>query len=87
MTLQNNIRDNRSVSKYAVAGGTIINAITKIDPTASDAKINQIIDLHDIHTQLDHAVLAAYGWPHHLSDEQILERLLALNLKRSAEQS
>jgi hypothetical protein len=28
-------------------------------------------------------VLAAYGWPHDLADEQILERLLALNLKRA----
>jgi hypothetical protein len=28
-------------------------------------------------------VLDAYGWPHNLSDEQILERLLALNLERA----
>lgn len=26
----------------------------------------------------------AYGWPHALTDEQILERLLALNLERAA---
>jgi len=25
----------------------------------------------------------AYGWPHNLSDEEILEHLLALNLKRA----
>jgi hypothetical protein len=30
------------------------------------------------------AVLAAYGWPPSLTDEQILERLLALNLERAA---
>jgi hypothetical protein len=36
------------------------------------------------HRRLDEAVLDAYGWPHDLSDEQILERLLALNLERSA---
>ncbi len=30
-------------------------------------------------------VLDAYGWPHDLSDEEILERLLALNLERAAE--
>jgi type II restriction/modification system DNA methylase subunit YeeA len=35
------------------------------------------------HRQLDHAVLDAYGWPHNLADEQILERLLALNLERA----
>lgn len=35
------------------------------------------------HAELDRAVLAAYGWPENLSDEQILERLLALNRERS----
>ncbi len=35
------------------------------------------------HKQLDAAVFDAYGWPHDLSDEEILERLLALNLKRA----
>jgi hypothetical protein len=34
------------------------------------------------HRQLDAAVCGAYGWPHDLSDEAILERLLALNLER-----
>ena len=34
----------------------------------------------------DPAVLDAYGWPHDLSDEQILERLLALNLERARAQ-
>lgn len=29
---------------------------------------------------------AAYGWPANLSDEEILERLLALNLERAAEE-
>jgi hypothetical protein len=28
----------------------------------------------------------AYGWPHNLTDEQILERLLTLNLERAAQQ-
>jgi len=35
------------------------------------------------HKKLDDAVFAAYGWQNTLSDEEILERLLALNLKRS----
>ena len=39
-----------------------------------------IESLDHIHNTLDRAVLDAYGWPHHLSDEQILEQLLALNL-------
>jgi hypothetical protein len=36
------------------------------------------------HKKLDEAVFAAYGWPSDLTDEQILERLLALNLERAA---
>ena len=36
------------------------------------------------HKKLDAAVAAAYGWPADLSDEQILEKLLALNLERAA---
>jgi hypothetical protein len=35
------------------------------------------------HRKLDAAVFDAYGWPHDLTDEEMLERLLALNLERS----
>ncbi|MBM3128479.1 MAG: class I SAM-dependent DNA methyltransferase [Chloroflexi bacterium] len=35
------------------------------------------------HRKLDDAVLDAYGWQHNLSDEGILEKLLALNLERA----
>ena len=38
------------------------------------------------HKKLDAAVVAAYGWPPDLTDDQILERLLALNLERAAEE-
>ncbi|MGA2177760.1 MAG: DNA methyltransferase [Verrucomicrobiota bacterium] len=38
------------------------------------------------HKKLDAAVAAAYGFPPDLTDEQILERLLALNLTRAAEE-
>ena len=40
--------------------------------------------LDNAHSALDEAVFAAYGWPSSLSDEEILERLLALNLERAA---
>lgn len=40
--------------------------------------------LRDIHDRLDRVVLAAYGWPADRSDDDLLARLLALNLKRSA---
>ncbi len=39
------------------------------------------------HDKLDAAVAAAYGWEWPLSDETVLERLLALNLARSAEEN
>jgi SAM-dependent methyltransferase len=38
------------------------------------------------HRALDRAVFAAYGWPPDLSNDEILARLLELNLKRSANQ-
>ncbi len=37
------------------------------------------------HRKLDAAVLAAYGWPADAGDEEILERLLALNRARAGE--
>ena len=43
--------------------------------------------LADAHMRLDAAVAAAYGWPADLSDEQILEKLLALNFERAAEEA
>ena len=39
--------------------------------------------LAQAHRKLDEAVFAAYGWPANLSDEEILARLLALNLERA----
>jgi hypothetical protein len=39
--------------------------------------------LANAHEALDKGVFAAYGWPPDLSDEEILQNLLALNLKRS----
>lgn len=39
------------------------------------------------HKKLDAAVAAAYAWPPDLSDDQILENLLALNLARAVEES
>jgi hypothetical protein len=38
----------------------------------------------NLHRALDAAVAAAYGWPTDLSDDEVLSRLLALNLARSA---
>lgn len=38
--------------------------------------------LDQAHRRLDEAVLDAYGWPHDLADDEVLARLLALNLER-----
>ena len=39
--------------------------------------------LQDAHRELDDAVFAAYGWPNDLTDQDILTRLLQLNMERS----
>jgi hypothetical protein len=43
--------------------------------------------LKQLHDELDAAVADAYGWPVDLSDEEILERLVALNAERAAEEA
>lgn len=47
----------------------------------------QVAELDDLHKGLETAVFAAYGWPPTLTDEEILERLLALNLHRAQQKS
>lgn len=43
--------------------------------------------LKQLHDDLDVAVFSAYGWPVSLSDEELLEKLVALNAERAAEES
>ena len=43
--------------------------------------------LRELHADLDEAVAQAYGWPADLPDEAILERLVALNRERGAEEA
>jgi len=42
--------------------------------------------LKQLHDDLDAAVFDAYGWPHALSDDKILQRLVELNQERAAEE-
>jgi hypothetical protein len=42
--------------------------------------------LRQLHDDLDRAVFDAYGWPHTLTGEEILERLVRLNSERAAEE-
>ena len=46
--------------------------------------IAAITTLADAHDTLDAAVAAAYGWTWPLSEDELLTRLLALNLERAA---
>ena len=58
--------------------------------TAKDKTIHEqglVSVLRQLHDELDAAVFDAYGWPHDLSDEDILERLVALNAERAAEEA
>lgn len=47
----------------------------------------RVLILKDLHDQIDRAVLEAYGWRHDLTDEQVLEKLVALNAERAAEEA
>ena len=59
--------------------------------TAADLKKRTLTNLYNdpptwlqnLHEQLDHAIAAAYGWPHDLSGPEMLERLLMLNQQRA----
>jgi hypothetical protein len=57
--------------------------------TAKEKKIHDdglVSVLKKIHDDLDAAVFEAYGWPVTLSDDEILERLVALNHERAEEE-
>lgn len=43
--------------------------------------------LRQLHDELDAAVAEAYGWPPSITDDEILERLVALNQERAREES
>lgn len=45
-----------------------------------------ILILKEHHDKLDRLVFEAYGWPQTLTDEEILEKLVALNQERAAEE-
>jgi len=61
------------------------------DATDADLRKRTLTNLYNArptwldlaHKRLDAAVFDAYGWPHDLTDDQVLERLLALNLERA----
>ncbi|MEO9613000.1 MAG: DNA methyltransferase [Nitratireductor sp.] len=46
-----------------------------------------VLILKELHETIDRLTAEAYGWPHDLSDEDILERLVALNAERAKEEA
>lgn len=60
-------------------------ALTDAEADVKDR--GRVLILKDLHDQIDRATADAYGWPHDLTDEQILERLVALNAERAAEEA
>lgn len=68
-------------------------ATADADPlTLTEAEIDirdrgRVLILKDLHETIDRLTFRAYGWPETLSDEQILERLVALNAERRAEEA
>ena len=66
--------------------------VPKDDKTAADLKKRTLTNLYNqrptwldlAHKKLDAAVFAAYGWDAGMSDDDILAKLLELNLQRSA---
>ena len=65
-----------------------IRAGTLLDAKDEDVKARgRVLIIKDLHDQIDRATADAYGWPYDLTDEQILERLVALNAERAAEEA
>ncbi|MBV6451375.1 MAG: hypothetical protein MHPDNHAH_02108 [Anaerolineales bacterium] len=55
-------------------------------PVTLIVSLDEIETLDSLHSELDIAVLDAYGWSRTISDEKILESLLKLNLERAGVQ-
>lgn len=71
----------------------IYNVLEKLrageDLTQKEKKINElglVSVLKQLHDDLDAAIFDAYGWPLALADQEILERLTALNRARAQEE-
>lgn len=69
----------------------VLEKLRKGDPlTSKDKTIHEqglVSVLQRLHDELDAAVFAAYGWPATMTEEEVLERLVALNRERSKEEA
>ena len=65
-----------------------VRAGTALSEVEQDQKTRgRVLILKELHDQIDAATADAYGWPRDLTDEQILERLVALNAERAREEA
>ncbi|MET0181317.1 MAG: DNA methyltransferase, partial [Caulobacterales bacterium] len=65
-----------------------VRANAPLTPPEDEVKTRGLVlVLKDLHDQIDAATAEAYGWPADLSDEHILERLVALNAERAKEEA
>lgn len=87
-------RASRMSAKPSLTPTLMYNALEKLragEPLSGkdkrahdDGLVSTLVALHD---RLDALVAAAYGWPAGLDDQQILERLVALNAARREEEA
>lgn len=78
----------RSISRRGVLDSDDTLTMTKLynqltDLRTSHASSHPVYPLLVAHDRLDAAVAAAYGWEWELGKEEILERLLGLNLEQA----
>ncbi|MBE7474888.1 MAG: class I SAM-dependent DNA methyltransferase [Anaerolineae bacterium] len=88
-------KDEPRVEAIAQAARELVqkrdNVLNPPDATEEELKKRTLTNLYNqrpdwlkyAHEKLDRAVFDAYGWPYDLSNEEILARLLALNLERA----
>lgn len=66
----------------------LLEKIHALTPEEEDqARRGRVYILQQLHQRLDEAVFDAYGWPADLNEQEILGRLVALNLARRAEEA
>jgi hypothetical protein len=66
----------------------LLEKIHALTPEEEDqARRGRVYILQHLHQRLDEAVADAYGWPADLGEQEILGRLVALNLARRAEEA
>jgi Fe2+ or Zn2+ uptake regulation protein len=64
-----------------------LHAGEKLSQTEEEIKTKGLVlIIKELHDKIDALVAETYGWPIDLSDEQILEKLFALNAERAAEE-